>query len=60
VSSQDSSGQVDEYTLAADFLPVVTTFYRVFCDCEFRLLLHALCKQVLQNYAWRSCLHRVY
>ena len=26
---QDSSGQLDENTIAADLLPIVTTFYRV-------------------------------
>ena len=28
---QDSSGQMDEFTLAADILPVVTSFNRVSC-----------------------------
>ena len=33
---QDSSGQLDENTIAADLLPIVTTFYRVsMCVCVF-------------------------
>nr|CAB3265877.1 myotubularin-related protein 13-like [Phallusia mammillata] len=35
---QDSSGQLDEHTLAADVLPVITTFYRKLCPTVMQFL----------------------
>jgi len=51
-SLQDSSGQLDENTVAADLLPIVTAFYRNLCPTVMQFMYSV----VQDHIVWRSLL----
>uniref|UniRef100_H2Y621 Myotubularin-related protein 13 n=1 Tax=Ciona savignyi TaxID=51511 RepID=H2Y621_CIOSA len=54
---QDSSGQLDENTLAADLLPVVTAFYRTSLSFPFLEYRHSLQIEIYKTWRFCSCIH---